>query len=423
MIEALKIDQTTDGVIGFLSQFSEADQSLASDLLNEVDLIAADELTAGLTSLIRHRAQQAAGLVGLYAEKEVRQQTHGGKRRPDRLYPEKYRSRKWRAYGNDVVPVPAGHARKRDIGSEGLVASLISSLCRAEPTQFHNHPGPDRIREQPNPVRVHLLVTDFIGSGQRAFLNLEAAWRVRSVKSWHSRKHLKFEVVAFSGTESGIQTVEKHPSQPVVSVVQGCPTLFMVDYEKRRKLIDLCQRYGPPSGIDGYTRLGFGNSGCLLAFDHGAPNNMPRLFHALGPSWEPLFVGRSTARLRNGKLVETQYQKLRSRLERLREKSLATSARLSGVPENQQAMVAVLAALKRTPRHPTAVSARIGLSVAECERIMERARADGFLGKGDRPTQSAYAEFAYLRTRKRPEPNILKTNESPYFPSQLRPPV
>ena len=127
MIEALKIDQTTDGVIGFLSHFSEADQSLASDLLNEVDLIAADELTAGLTSLIRHRAQQAAGLVGLYAEKEVRQQTHGGKRRPDRLYPEKYRSRKWRAYGNDVVPVPAGHARKRDIGSEGLVASLISS--------------------------------------------------------------------------------------------------------------------------------------------------------------------------------------------------------------------------------------------------------------------------------------------------------
>ena len=46
----MKIDQTTDGVIGFLSQFSEADQSLASDLLNEVDLIAADELTYNLDS-------------------------------------------------------------------------------------------------------------------------------------------------------------------------------------------------------------------------------------------------------------------------------------------------------------------------------------------------------------------------------------
>lgn len=418
----MKIDQSSDATIGFLSQFTEADQSLASTLLNEIDLITADELTQGLTQLIQHRAKLSSGMVGLYTEREIRRQYRSGRKRPDRLYPETTKRKKWSAYGNDVVPVPAGSAKLRDVGSEGLIATLISSLCREVESPFHNHPGPDRIRQQPRQMRTHMLVTDFIGSGQRAHLNLEAAWQVRSVQSWHSRKHIKFEVVAFSGTEAGIAMVEKHPCQPVVSVVQGCPTLFMLEHKKSRALMDLCQRYGPPSRMKGYTRLGFGNAGALIAFDHGAPNNMPRLLHAPGKSWIPLFSGRSTAKMRSGKIAEDPYDRIRSRLERLREIRLAASARLSGVPVGQQAMVSVLAAMKRTPRHATAASARTGLSVAECERILARARADGFLSAQDRPTKAAYSEFDYLRTKQRPQPRILKTNESPYFPKQLRSP-
>src|SRR5216684_3555663 len=48
-----------------------------------------------------------------------------------------------------------------------------------------------------------MLVTDFVGSGNRVWTYIEAAGRVWSIKSLHSRGMLRFEIVAYSGTEKG----------------------------------------------------------------------------------------------------------------------------------------------------------------------------------------------------------------------------
>jgi len=99
------------------------------------------------------------------------------------------------------------------------VAQLVSEVCRAHPQQVFNHPGPDAIRKRR--IRRFVLVTDFIGSGKRARTYLQAAWRVRSVRSWWSAratKGLSFEVVAYAATQSGRAVVERHPSRPEVHV-------------------------------------------------------------------------------------------------------------------------------------------------------------------------------------------------------------
>ena len=103
------------------------------------------------------------------------------------------------------------HPYDPQVGSEGLIASLITQLCRERRDQFLNHPGPDSIRRKK--LRAFFLITDFIGSGERVCDYLTAAWRVASVKSWSSFHLLRFEVIAYSATDKG-SAPRQSPSKP-----------------------------------------------------------------------------------------------------------------------------------------------------------------------------------------------------------------
>jgi hypothetical protein len=88
----------------------------------------------------------------------------------------------------------------------GLIAQLITELCRLPRSPFLNHPGPDEIRKRK--VRRFIVLTDLIGSGRRARDYLEAAWQVRSVRSWSSLRLLRFEVLAYATTDHGRRRVD-----------------------------------------------------------------------------------------------------------------------------------------------------------------------------------------------------------------------
>src|SRR5690606_37235454 len=113
-------------------------------------------------------------------------------------------------------------------------------------------------------------------SGRRSWLYLEAAWRVASVRSWWSRrasKGMSFEVITYTSTSAGLNFVRSHASSPRVWQVTGCPTIGnSFNYAERNDIKKLCRNRNPDKS---FPALGFNDTGALIAFAHGAPNNCP----------------------------------------------------------------------------------------------------------------------------------------------------
>ncbi|MBO9434512.1 hypothetical protein J7394_09870 [Ruegeria sp. R13_0] len=412
----MPIDLTSPRVVEWLGQFDLEDQPTCAKLLSELLTVSADELTSGLRAVISEIAKKSSGPIALYAERHIRRHPKSG---PNRMFKES-RSRPRRAEGHGPAPVPPGRAYARETGSEGIIATLITGLVRATPSKFLDHPGPDMIRKRK--VRSFVVVTDFIGSGKRASDNLEAAWKVRSFKSWYSSHHIRFEVAAYSGTLSGVEDVKKHRSKPLVHLHRGCPTIANLATEDSRSISEVCDRYGPRKLSDDRTALGYGDAGALIVFDHGIPNNAPLILHTKTTRWTPLFPRRSSSLLGAARKEAARSKEIEQALHRLREKRLAAAPRFAGICEQEQNRMLVLSALKRSTRSTLAVSARTGLTFSEVEQNVVEARRDGYLDANLRLTKKAYEALTYLRSHKEPSRPLPKTNAEFYCPKSLRPP-
>lgn len=411
----MPIDLTSPAIIDWLTQFEVEHQSTAAALLSAIVTVDADELNFGLTTLLENYAAHSAGPIALYSERQIRRY----KGKPNRLFREVGSSSR-RAEGDGPVPVPPGRPYARETGSEGLIASLITGLVRANPKRYFDHPGPRVIRKES--IRHYIVVTDFIGSGRRACDNLEAAWQIRSFKSWRSFGLLQFAVAAYSGTDEGVRVVKRHRSRPAIVIHTGCPTVHNLPADQRTRIIDLCDWYGPKPSRAESTPLGYANSGALIAFDHCVPNNAPLLLHTKARRWIPLFPQRSAALLRGARRTSARSDEIARALNRLRETRLSAAPRFGGISEDQQARILLLAALKRRPRSPIALSVRTGIPIVEVEELLLGARKGGLIDDRLRLTALAFSTLAYLRRAEVPKPGLPKTNESTYCPKSLRPP-
>ena len=356
--------------------------------------------------------------MGLYVERELPRY----KGRPNRLFKEtKTKVRK--AYGIGPQPVKPTRAYDPDVGSEGLVAQLVSELCRQNKGILFNHPGPDSIRKYK--IRRFVVVTDFVGSGKRARDYLEAAWRVASVKSWRSAgadKGLRFEVIAYAGTPEGQRNVEEHPCKPKVRFVAGCPTVGQLSSEDARyRIRGICVRYDPVDH-DPTDSLGFRSGGALIAFAHGVPNNAPRILHKRAAKWAPLFPARVTANSRTHFTQRDDAQSIADRLVQMRQRGLATAAWLKTASPKLQALVLVLAALGRGPRNVEAVSRQTGLTQFEVERWLEHAIGQGWVNDKRRLTDLGQSELHMLRKTVVRQKPLQPPRKKMYFPTMLRAP-
>ncbi|WP_066591793.1 phosphoribosyltransferase-like protein [Sphingomonas pruni] len=408
----------SEPTLAWLGQLSPDEQGLAIEMLRKMLLVSRDAFTERLIALLLTRCSAGPEPVGLYAEREVRKR-HG---QPLRLFKQSNTKIK-RAHGAGPQPVQTFRAYDADIGSEGIVAQLVSEVSRRHPKRFLSHPGPDQIRKFK--VRRFILVSDFIGSGDRARTYIEAAWRVKSVRSWWSSraKHgMSFEVVAYTGTERGVATVASHPSKPEVHLVAVCPTVLnSFSYEKRLAILALCQKYylGTPS----MPALGYGSTGALVAFSHGAPNNCPLIFHKRSGSWEPLFPERVTAASRQTFAEEQDRgERLRERLIDMRQSRLAAAGVADAADPKRRSLAAAMAALAHPPRTAHSVALRTGLTIAEVERLLGKALKSGWVDGLNRLTDMGHAELEQLRVT-RPLLPLSPTLKDDYCPKQLRAPV
>lgn len=401
----------------WLSQLDPSEQPIAQAMLEGMLLISRDKFAERLQALVGERIDAGQGPVGLYVERELPSR----KGVPHRLFKQTKRRPK-RAFGKGPDPIKPVRHYDLEVGSEGIVAQILTEICRASKGKVVMQPGPDAIRRKR--IRRFILVTDFIGSGKRCWQYLEAAWRVASVRSWWSRRRttgMAFEVITYSSTVAGLQKVQSHPAEPLISQVAGCPTIENTfSYGMREHIRDLCERHNP---VKSFPALGFGDAGSLIAFAHGAPNNAPACLFKRAGGWEPLFPARVTQLVRAAFSIEDPAEEVRVRLIMMGQRRLAEPA-LTAVDESRRALVVVMAALSNPPRTLEAVSRKTRLTLLEVKTEVARGMTMGLIDTQNRVTDAGHAELAHLRTAsKDARLPVSQIPDTPYYPSSLRAPM
>ncbi|MBY3125548.1 phosphoribosyltransferase-like protein [Rhizobium laguerreae] len=407
----------SEATLAWVGQFDPTDQALVTEMLEKMLLVSRNGFVERLIKLIR--SKNGGNPIGLYAERELR--SHDG--RPNRLFKQSDR-KPFRAAGAGPRPIDPFHAYDADVGSEGIVAQAVSELCRRFPKVYFNHPGPDQIRK--NKIRRFVLVTDFIGSGDRVRKYLDAAWRVASVRSWWSARAtvgMSFEVIAYSATPQGQSYVEAHRTKPDVSLVAPCPTISnSFSREKKYALQNLCAQYSPAARH--LPSTGYGWVGALIAFAHGAPNNVPLIFFKKSPTWIPLFPERVTSDVRDLFTDETETsEQLRERLRAMRQSRLSQSGILDSVDPQVRNLVVVLAALSRPPRTRQSVALQSSLTLSEVDAVLAKAIGFGWIDGRNRLTDRGQAELRRMRVDQFDLSGLPHETEDDYCPHQLRAPV
>jgi len=415
----IKLSQTNKG-IEWIKQFDVEDQENAASLIDQIKLVDNQKLLSELHSMIVSRADCIGGRVGLYAEREVELD---GNKNPKGLFKQELKNDQLRAFGEGpslTIPTIDGHI---EVGSEGVIANLITQLCRISPEMFYNHPRPDLIRDKK--IQSFFLITDFIGSGGHIRDYLSAVWRVASVKSWASLKLMKFEVIAYSAVEQGIASIRRHNCSPHVSINFTCPTIDAVFAQQdAEKIKDLCVKKDPIKK-DPVKSLGYEGAGALIAFDHGCPNNVPRILYQSkkNKDWKPLFPKRVTLEVNSIFGVNNDRLNLSQRLSKMNEKRLAGGNWIEKTHEDNRALVLVLVALRKAPRLDEAISRKTGLTIPEIKIIIEVMTRWGWLNDKRYLTDEGNNQLKYMRNMKGEKEPMLSTGSGiPYYPHQLRAP-
>lgn len=403
---------TLSGSETWLSQFAEGDdREAAASLADEIHLVSAAAFQSGLRALIDEVVARRADperKIALYAERPVK--LVFGK------VPAFFKdSRKGRATGPGVQPVIAD-PRDQEVGSEGVVAQLITDYCRLHPEVALSHPGPTKLRK--DRVGDIVIVTDFIGSGRRVHTMLESMRYVASLRSWRSYRLLRFTVAAYSGTPLGLATVGDQKLKPTILTVMGCPTLFQSFRGRYQETLrSLCRRYSPQNE----TPYGFENSGALLAFAHGCPNNAPPILWSRAKGWTPLFQGRTTT-LSSEAFSSDADAALDRRAEALLGVSNARDSLTTLDSRRWLSTLMVLAASEAGARKDLEFSGRTGLPLAQVTEIASFARIARWLTASGQLTPLGRSELDRLRRRGRRRPALPTTDNPFYYPSQLRAP-
>jgi hypothetical protein len=397
----------------WLSQFLTTDQPLARRLAESVRFISDTELKAGLNQKLVELLSETDASTAVFVERE--QKHPGGK--TQRLYKQRSAPPKT-AYGIATRPVVPKFDYDPKVGSEGIIAQFLSQFCKEHPKTLF-HPTVKKCIERK--VRRFVLVTDMVGSGDRTTDWLESAWRTATLRSWHSYRLLRFEIVAFTATQLGEQVVASHPSSPKVRCYLSCPTIDSEFQAKEAQQIrDLCLRYDP-IGPNPQESLGYRGTASVIAFAHSVPNNVPRLLFESKNGWRPLFRERAT----RNRFEETDGQpELDARkLERLRQRRLAAALRRQVMRDNTRRMVLFLAASARAPRTAGALSRKTGFSIEEVTRMLYLSIRSGWTDARGRLTDGGHRELEHARKAgKVRQPPRLPGSDALYYPQSLRAP-
>ncbi len=410
----MRLSRTQEGQ-DWLAQFRPEDAAQAARVLDELLFVPTSAFRRWTASRIV--AEAGRGRIALYAEREFPPKS--------RFFPHEAPGRVRRAIGTKGPPMIRPRRGSPYIGSEGVVAQLLSELAKRKDVDLLLTPGPDRLRPMKSrgPTGRLAIVTDVIGSGTRIRTMLDALWLTPTVRSWHSHRKVALEVLVFSyaATAAGLESVRAHRLAPRVIVNRMVPTLRSLAEtdDSYPSLARLCGRYDPRRWDEEPGPLGYKEAGTLLAFGHGCPNTTPRMFWAAGRNWRPLFPSRSAAEL-DLPVHESDVAALGQRLASVNRASLSDPAILSRFGEDARSALLLLAAISHGLRDPVRLATRTAIDVPRVEALLEAFAKAGWTDAGNGVTERGLAE---LRAAGRLAPKgraIPEDRVSVYFPTSLR---
>ncbi|MEF3696121.1 phosphoribosyltransferase-like protein [Desulfolutivibrio sp.] len=400
----------TDLGRNWLNSFTDFEErKVAAALIDAILLVSRDELVRSIRDQIEtilNDRSDTARPIALFAEREV-QKISGV---PQPFFPG---TESGRATGVGVAAIGARPSDK-EVGSEGIIANIITEFARMQKKNVLSHPGPEEMRSRR--ISSIVIVADFIGSGKRMFEMLESFRRVRTLRSWKSYKIIDFKVVSYSASKIGLNTVCSSKLKPDVYNIVGCPTIYNTFFGKKLEEIKkICRKYSKK-----YTNpFGFLNVGALIAFAHGIPNNAPQILHSTRSGWTPLFRGRGTAMIEfsfPSEAIET----VAERASRLLPMFNANCFLVNHVGSQWIKTMVVLAAIEGGARSASDISACTGLHLSCVDEILNNTQIAHWTDDRNVLTTLGKQELASLRRRRRRAPILPKLESKNYYPTQLR---
>jgi hypothetical protein len=392
----------------WLKRFADQERETAAMLLDEVLFVGADEFKRGMTALLTQvmSEREKGRPVAIYAEREVDWEA-------DAIAPIFSDARTGKAMGDGPPPI-LFDPKEPEVGSEGLIATLITSFQRLHQDDVLNHPGPELMRDKR--VGPIVILTDFIGSGQRVHEMLEAFRAVASLRSWKSYGYVRFYVVAYSGTEEGISLVSSNRLRPKVVTSAGCPILrSAIQRNARAAVYALCEKYPPGN----YYPFGYRDSGALIAFEHGVPDNAPPILHEGWGSWGPLFPGRSSIGA-NVAFPQSNREELAERAETVLRMQDAARYISDARGRRWIKTMLVLTAIDQGARSVAEISAKTRLRLTRVSELVEFTQIAHWTTARNTLTQLGRAELQRLRKHRARTPVLPKQGKPFYYPGQLR---
>ena len=392
----------------WLKQFSGAEKEVAASLIDQILLVSRDSLASQLQSLIQRISADDInfqGPIALFAEREI---IKSGREIP--AYFEN--TEKGRANGSGAPPIMVD-PKSQEVGSEGIIANIITDYCRQNRENYISHPGPSLMRAKR--VRQIVILTDFIGSGQRLVTMLESFSKVATIRSWRSYHLIRFVIIAYSGTSKGIRAVRSHKLQPVVTTFIGCPTITSsFTGALRSNIISLCKTYPKQHDFP----LGYKDSGALIAFAHGCPNNVPPIIHSKKNKWTPLFPGRSTTISFSAFSDLGEYGEVNKSCQTILNAQMALDC---GEGKDWiYAMLILAVSGSRSPNFQT-ISAQTHIPLVDVERVVKLSKEALWLNDAMHLTELGRMELDRLRRRRSKSPLRLAIGENElYYPTGLR---
>jgi hypothetical protein len=406
----------TDAGKDWLLQFPSGDQLTAQKLLDGLILVSTDRFRTALSNLVRKR-RPSEQTIALFVEREV----EGPPGNPASFFP----TDRDRYYNRPAMLKPRRGGTL--VGSEGLVAQLISEFAEDPSGRFKIHPDIEMMRRAK--VKRIAIVTDLIGSGDRVYRQLDSIWkREKSIRSWWSYDKIHFEVIAYATTHDGRSTIESHPCAPRVHAVASCSRVETKWAAKRAAEIrTLCKHYNPPPQPGDDERmgpLGYRDVGTLIVFGHKCPNTAPRILWTAGGRnrWRPLFPHGIATKLDEELSQARDRGSIGELLIELRQKRLSTSAWFEAVKPHAREVVLFLACLSSRRRDTDAIADRTGLTYHQIETIGKLAGKAGWVDGSSRLTSDGYALLERLRAEKGSQ-GLSFPDIGYYYPQSLRAPI
>ncbi|WP_454741328.1 phosphoribosyltransferase-like protein [Cupriavidus necator] len=407
----------------WLAQFDNQDKVAAEQLLSAVDIISSDEFDKTMHYLFRQHFDKRTGNIAMYPEREVKK--HSGI--PNRFFKEVKTGprgkKKLTASGASPAPYHSNRGDTYEVGSEGHIATVIGQLSRAAKSANSGRvvlasPAPSLIRKWK--VRHFIIITDFIGSGDRITNMLQSMWRVRSVRSWWSYGWIQFHILAYSGTKDGIDHIKSHASKPNVICAKPPRTIDNHFTQPDAQIMRLlCCTYNPD---DNKYALGYGGSQVLLGFSHGCPNNMPAIFWSTKKKWSPIFPSRTTFLVTTQSTKSTE-QEIASAFKGLGLPHLQNSDTFTRLPIQSKRLLLLLATVNAGARSIEMQSDRSGLSVSEIFELAAIAKHHQLVTDQGHLTDTGAATLAAVSRQSKAPLALDRVSTTYYYPTQLRSPV